>query len=118
MFSVPPATAMSTSPERTSMAATLMASRPEEHWRLTAMVGVSSGIPALREERRGGVPGLGGLEGVAHDDFLNHVGRDVGALEGGLDCGRSQVGRGNVLERSAEPAHGRPGSAYYDCILH
>ena len=34
----------------------LMASSPDEHWRLTAIVGVSSGIPAFRDERRAAYP--------------------------------------------------------------
>ena len=56
MFSVPPATAISTSPVRISWAAMLMASRPDEHCRLTAIVGVSSGMPALSEDSRAAYP--------------------------------------------------------------
>ena len=52
MFSMPPATTMSTSPVLTNRAAMFMASRPEEHCRLMAIVGTSSGIPAPREANR------------------------------------------------------------------
>ena len=56
MFSMPPATATSTSPVRMSWAAMLIASRPDEHCRLTAMVGVDSGMPALSEASRAAYP--------------------------------------------------------------
>ena len=50
--------------------------------------------------------------------LFHHVGRHAGAFEGGFDGGGAQVRRRHVFERAAEPAHGRPGSADDDCVLH
>ena len=56
MFSVPPATTTSASPVRTNWAAMFMASRPDEHCLLTAMVGTSSGMPARSADSRAAYP--------------------------------------------------------------
>ena len=67
---------------------------------------------ACRERRAaGGVARLGRLEHVAHDDLVDVLGRDAGALHGGADGDGAEVGAAHVLERAAQAADGGTSAA-------
>ena len=61
------------------------ARRPEPHSWFMPQAGASTGMPALIEAWRAGFWPSAGGEDLAHDDFVDVFGFDVGAGERGLD---------------------------------
>ncbi len=62
----------------------------------------------------GGRLALAGLQHVAHDDFVDLLGLDAGAFDGGLDGDRAQLVRGQAGQVAQHAAHGRAGDGNDD----
>ena len=85
---------------------------------LTVSRGDLLGDPGLDLGLARGDLALAGLEDLAHDDVLDLVGRDVGALERGGDGGGAELGRVDGRQAAAELADGRAGGAEDDGLGH
>src|SRR3954470_22655897 len=99
MFSMPPATAVSTDPTRISCAADTIACAPEPHTRFTVKAGTVTGRPACTAAW---VHLRAGLNNLPHDRGANLVRFESGVFDGGPDRHRAEIGRGDVLKAAVE----------------
>ena len=91
---------------------------PEAHTLLIVSEETSFGIPRLDLRLARGDLALAGLEHLAHDDVLDLLRLDVGALERGLDGGAAELGRVERGEAAAELADRRARGAEDDGLGH
>ena len=75
-----------------------------------------AGAEARLARRRLALPGR---QHAAHDDLLNVLGFEAGALDGRADRHCAKLRRREVLELALQPAHRRAGGTnYHDRIIH
>ena len=105
MLSMPPATMMSLVPASSRSWASIAAFMPEPHILLMVVqpaderqAGAERGLARRRLSLPGG-------QHAAHDDFLDLVGLDAGALDRGADRGSAELVRGEALEFALQGAH-------------
>ena len=84
MFSVPPAIITEASPHWMAWAASMTALRPEPQTLLTDMAPTPGLKPGADRHLAGDVLAQPGADHVAENDFVNLVGRNSGAGNGGL----------------------------------
>ena len=102
--SIPPPTPTSRSPARIAASSSPAARMPDAHTLLIVSEEISFGMPALDLRLAGGDLPLAGLDHLAHDDVLDLLGRDLGALERGFDRGATELGGVEARESAAELA--------------
>ena len=89
---MPPPTPTCTSPARIAWSRITVARSPEAQTLLIVSEETSLGMPGLDLRlTRGDLP-LAGLQHLAHDDVLDLLGLDAGALQRGLDRDRPELG--------------------------
>ena len=108
MLSWPPATTMVALPEASRSWPNIAAFRPEPQTLWMVVQATPSGRPAPSAAWRAGAA-LAGLQHVAHDDFVDLLGLDAGALDGRLDGDRAEFVRGQAGQAAQHAAHGRAG---------
>ena len=101
---MPPPTPTSTSPARIAWSSSPTARMPEAQTLLIVSEETSFGMPALIWAWREGIWPWPGLQHLAHDDVLDLLGRDVGALERGLDRDAAELGGVERRQAAAELA--------------
>ena len=106
MFSIPPATTMSTSPARIICEAIATALRPEPQTMLIVVAGTSFGTPAPIDTWRAGFWPSPAVDAAEHD-LVHLLAGDLGPLERGTHSPRAELGGRDVLELPAEAAHRR-----------
>ena len=91
MFSMPPATTMSTSPARIICEAIATALRPDPQTMLIVVAGTSFGIPAPIADLARGVLSEPGREDAAEHDLVHVLAGDLGPLERGAHSLRAEL---------------------------
>src|SRR6516164_7755346 len=101
MFSIPPATAVSTVPDMISWDAEMIACAPEPQTRFTVIPGTETGNPAWITAWRAGFIGAG-LNNIAHNDGSDLLGIEAGACDSGFYDDRAKIGRRNFFQAAAK----------------
>ena len=100
---MPPPTPTSRSPARIAWSIIPTARMPDAQTLLIVSEETSFGMPGLDLRLARGDLALAGLQHLAHDDVLDLLGRDVGALERRLDRDAAELG-GVAGRRGRRPA--------------
>ena len=102
----PPATTRSFTPAITAWAAKCTACCAEPHWRSTVVPGTDSGMPATSQQVRAMSPAWPPTESTLPNiDVVDRVGVDAGAVDQRLDRVRAEIGRVDLAQTAAPPAH-------------
>ena len=118
MFSIPPATTMSTSPARIICEAIATAFRPDPQTMLIVVAGTSFGIARADRDLARGVLSEPRRKDAAEHDLVHFLAGDLYPLERGTDSVRAELGGRDILELPAEAAHRRPHGAHDHSIFH